>query len=191
MRLDWLNIIGIAVGLSMDSLSVAIATGVSLPKITHRHVFRLGFHFGLFQFLFPVLGWWAGRTISDLIGAAAPWIAFALLAFVGGKMLWEAWHPKEAHQRPDPTRGWTLITLSVATSIDALAVGLSMGLLGRVDLDALRGDRRGHGGATAVGIAFGGRIGPRFGASPKSPEGWSSSASASRRWFRFSERKED
>ena len=163
MELGWLNIIGIAVGLSMDSLSVAVATGVSLPKITHRHVFRLGFHFGLFQFLFPILGWVAGRTISDFIGAAAPWIAFALLTFVGGKMLWEAWHAKEAHERPDPTRGWTLITLSVATSIDALAVGLSMGLSGVsiwtpcVVIGAVTA------ALTAVGIAFGGRIGPRFG----------------------------
>lgn len=163
MELGWLNIIGIALGLAMDSLAVAVATGVALPKITHRHVFRLGFHFGLFQFMMPILGWLAGRTISDYIGAAAPWIAFALLTFVGGKMLWEAWHAKEAHQRPDPTRGWLLVTLSVATSIDALAIGLSMAFL-RVSILAPSVVIGVVAAAlTAVGIVFGGRIGPRFG----------------------------
>ena len=163
MELGWLNIIGIALGLAMDALAVAVATGIALPKITHRHVFRLAFHFGLFQFLMPILGWLAGRTIFGFIGVAAPWIAFGLLAFVGGKMLWEAWHSQDAHQRPDPTRGWTLVTLSVATSIDALAIGLSMAFL-RVSIWAPSVVIGVVAAAlTAVGLVFGGRIGPRFG----------------------------
>lgn len=163
MELGWLNIIGIAVGLAMDSSAVAVATGLSLPKVTHRHVFRLAFHFGLFQFLMPIVGWLLGRTVAEHIGAWNNWIAFALLAFVGGKMLWEAWQTKDAHERPDPTRGWTLVTLSVATSIDALAVGLSMALL-HVSI-GLPSVVIGLvcAALTAVGILFGGRIGPRFG----------------------------
>jgi putative Mn2+ efflux pump MntP len=163
VELGWLKIIGIAVGLAMDSSAVAVATGLSLPKVTHRHVFRLAFHFGLFQFLMPVLGWLAGRTVAEHIGAWNNWIAFALLVFVGGKMLWEAWQAKEAHERPDPTRGWTLVTLSVATSLDALAVGLSMAfmrvsiLLPSVVIGLVCA------GLTALGIVFGERIGPRFG----------------------------
>jgi putative Mn2+ efflux pump MntP len=157
-----LNIIGIAVGLAMDALAVAVATGMSLPKVTHRHVFRQAFHFGLFQFLMPVLGWLAGKTIAARAGAWDNWIAFALLIFVGGKMLWEARHAKGIH-RADPTRGWRLITLSVATSIDALAVGLSTGFLHvsiwapSVVIGVVAGI------LTAVGILFGGRVGPRFG----------------------------
>ena len=127
--MHWLETLGLAVGLAMDALAVAIGTGLVLKHLTFRHVFRLAFHFGLFQFLMPVLGWLAGRTIDAYIRGFDHWVAFGLLAFVGGKMLWEA-RRKEAEARPgDPTRGWMLVLLSVATSIDALAVGLSMAFL--------------------------------------------------------------
>lgn len=78
----------------------------------------------------PVIGWLAGMTIQRWIAAYDHWIAFALLAFVGGKMIYEAFfdHDQDALER-DPTRGWSLVMLSVATSIDALAVGLSLAVL--------------------------------------------------------------
>ena len=125
-----LTTIGIAIGLAMDAFAVSIAAGLAIDRLTHRHVFRAAFHFGLFQFMMPVAGWFAGRAVADYVGAYDHWVAFALLSFIGGKMIWEARRPDRPRAPADPTRGWSLVTLSVATSIDALAVGLSMALLG-------------------------------------------------------------
>ena len=78
----------------------------------------------------PLLGWLAGRSFVKFIGSFDHWLAFALLAFVGGKMIWESFHTeREEKVQTDFTRGWSLLTLSFATSIDALAVGLSFALL--------------------------------------------------------------
>ena len=98
--------------------------------MTRRHLFRLGWHFGLFQALMPIVGWLAGLTVQKWIAAFDHWIAFGLLGFVGLRMLLSAGRTEESGPTADPTRGWSLVTLSVATSIDALAVGLSMALLG-------------------------------------------------------------
>jgi putative Mn2+ efflux pump MntP len=124
-----LAILGLAVGLAMDAFAVAIAAGLVLGRPGPGHVLRLAFHFGLFQFLMPVVGWLAGRTVEAYIREVDHWIAFGLLAFVGGKMLWEARRHERTAVAGDPTRGWMLLVLSVATSIDALAVGLSMAFL--------------------------------------------------------------
>jgi putative Mn2+ efflux pump MntP len=77
----------------------------------------------------PVLGWLAGRTFVDFIGSFDHWLAFGLLGFVGGKMLWESFHPEKEQKPTDVTKGLMLLTLSIATSIDALAVGLSFAFL--------------------------------------------------------------
>jgi putative Mn2+ efflux pump MntP len=100
--------------------------------MTPRQVFRRAFHFGLFQALMPVAGWLAGTAVRAYVAAFDHWVAFALLAAVGGKMLWEALgSPYEERPQPkDPTAGWSLVALSVATSIDALAVGLTLAMLG-------------------------------------------------------------
>jgi len=130
--MDYLTLFGIAVALAMDAFAVALSAGLILPKLTGRHLFRFGFHFGLFQALMPILGWLAGTSIRAQIEAFDHWLAFALLTLVGGKMLWEAWHgdgDDTAHAN-DPTRGLSLVMLSIATSIDALAVGLSLAVLG-------------------------------------------------------------
>lgn len=129
--MDLLTMLTLAVALAMDAFAVALGAGLALPSITGRHLFRFGFHFGLFQALMPVLGWLAGVGLRSRIEAVDHWLAFGLLAFVGGKMLWEARHGDDA-ERPraaDPTRGLTLLVLAVATSIDALAVGLSLAAL--------------------------------------------------------------
>ena len=129
--MDVVTLLGIAVALAMDAFAVAVATGLSIVPLTRRHVFRMAFHFGLFQALMPVAGWAAGRMISDVIGAFDHWVAFGLLTFVGGKMLIGAFRGGDATRTAqDPTRGWELILLSIATSIDALAVGLSLAVLG-------------------------------------------------------------
>ncbi len=122
---------GIAFALAMDAFSVALATGLSLPRLTGRHLFRLGWHFGLFQALMPILGWYAGRLVHSWIERYAHWVAFLLLVGVGLHMIREAFHGDDETESPrDPTRGWSLVMLSVATSIDALAVGLSLSALG-------------------------------------------------------------
>jgi putative Mn2+ efflux pump MntP len=162
--LSWLTILGIAVGLAMDAFAVAVATGLTLDEVTARHKFRLGFHFGLFQFLMPVLGWAAGNEVVGYIRAYDHWVAFALLSAVGGKMLWESREPRKERQqqRTDPTRGWSLLTLSVATSLDALAVGFSMGAL-RVSVwtaSVVIGLVTAV--LTVLGLSFGTRLGGRW-----------------------------
>ncbi len=128
--MDWPILLGIAVALAMDAFAVALAAGITIERLTGRHLFRLGFHFGLFQAMMPVLGWLAGMGIHRWISAVDHWVAFGLLALIGGKMIWEAiGHGEESPPRSDPTRGWSLVMLSVATSIDALAVGLSLAML--------------------------------------------------------------
>lgn len=149
----------------MDAFAVSIAAGVVIPRLTYRHVFRVSFHFGLFQFLMPVVGWALGTTVASYIAAWDHWVAFGLLGFIGGKMLFDAWRGSEEDSKvcADPTRGVSLITLSVATSIDALAVGLSMAMLQVqvwapaviIGLVAAA--------LSAVGITFGHKLGFRFG----------------------------
>jgi putative Mn2+ efflux pump MntP len=128
--MDILSLLGIAVALAMDAFAVALATGLALPVMGGRHLFRLGFHFGLFQALMPVVGWLAGMTIHNWITDFDHWIAFVLLASIGGKMIHEAFADKGNDEKEgDPTRGWSLVVLAVATSIDALAVGLTLAML--------------------------------------------------------------
>jgi len=129
--MDWISLIAVACALAMDAFAVAIVSGLTLSPLTGRHVFRLAFHFGLFQALMPVIGWAAGNAVYRYISAVDHWVAFGLLVFVGGRMIWGALHEvKEKRDLSDPTSGWTLVVLSIATSIDALAVGLSLAMIG-------------------------------------------------------------
>jgi putative Mn2+ efflux pump MntP len=167
MDLHWPSLLGLSIGLAMDAFAVAIATGMAIDDVTPRHVFRLSFHFGLFQFLMPIAGWLAGEQVAAYVGGYEKWLAFALLAYVGGKMLWEGREkknrPKHRRTDSDPTRGLRLLTLSVATSVDALAVGMSMAFLGvsvwlpSVVIGLVTATM------TTVGIIFGSRIGSRWG----------------------------
>lgn len=124
------TIIVVALGLAMDAVAVCIVAATTGYASNKRAVFRLVFHFGLFQFLMPVLGWLLGAWVERYVERVDHWIAFGLLAFVGGRMIWAALHPDEQAQRTDPTRGLTMVMLSVATSLDALAVGLSLAMAG-------------------------------------------------------------
>jgi manganese efflux pump family protein len=125
-----LEIIALAVALAMDAFTVAVAAGVVLRHVDRRQTFRLAFHFGLFQALMPVLGWAVGITVQSLIEAVDHWLAFGLLAFIGVRMLIEAVKGGGGtFNGNEPTRGMTMVMLSVATRIDALAVGLSLALV--------------------------------------------------------------
>ena len=130
--MSFFEILLIAIALAMDAFTVAMAVGLHLSCegcIRPRQYFRLGFHFGLFQFLMPILGWLAGTTISAYIHAIDHWLAFILLSYIGIKLIREGGQSEE-YKRADPTKGASLILLSIATSIDALAMGLSLALLG-------------------------------------------------------------
>jgi len=160
---SWLTILGLAVGLALDAFAVAAAIGLALPRVTGRHVFRLAWHFGLFQFLMPVIGWLAGKSAADLLAAWDHWVAFGLLAFLGGKMLYEAFAKIDRAATGDPTRGLVLLGLSIVVSIDALAAGLTMAFLRvRIWMPALLIGLV-AGGLTIVGIRFGDRLGARWG----------------------------
>ncbi len=125
------ELFAIAVGLAMDAFAVSIAAGIRLGCVSGHQTFRMAFHFGLFQFMMPVIGWYAGNAAQRFISGFDHWIALVLLAFIGGKMVYEAFEEGDAsgEAASDPTRGMRLVALSVATSIDALAVGLSLGVL--------------------------------------------------------------
>ncbi|MEN6626724.1 MAG: manganese efflux pump MntP family protein [Candidatus Sumerlaeia bacterium] len=125
------ELIGIAVGLSMDAFAVAVACSLMLRQVKLRQVFRLAFHFGLFQAMMPMIGWIIGQGAAHYITGYDHWVAFGLLAFVGGKAIYEAIYGEdEEENRADPTRGMSLVIFSLATSIDALAVGLSLAIIG-------------------------------------------------------------
>jgi manganese efflux pump family protein len=128
--LELIHTLGLAVALAMDAFAVAVAAGVTLKSVSPRQTFRLAWHFGLFQAMMPVVGWSAGLTVRSHIEAYAHWAAFALLVFVAQGMLRSAFRgEKNEATAKDPTRGMTLVVLSVATSIDALAVGLSLSMI--------------------------------------------------------------
>ena len=119
----------LAVALGVDAFSVAIGIGAANDKRSWAPILRLSIAFGLFQFAMPIAGWLAGSTVVDMIAGFDHWIAFALLALVGGKMIWDGFEKEGDEERADQTRGWPLLLLSIATSIDALAVGFSFSLL--------------------------------------------------------------
>ncbi len=121
------EILLIAVGLSMDALAVSV--GVASRRMAPRSTFRLSFHFGLFQCLMPIGGWLLGTEVARIVASFAGWIAWAVLTFVGVHMIYAGLHPSEEAHRVDPSRGATLVMLSVATSLDAFAVGFSLAML--------------------------------------------------------------
>jgi putative Mn2+ efflux pump MntP len=119
----------IALSMAMDAFAVSLGSGVKIGS-GPRPVFRIAFHFGLFQAILPILGWLFGNTIEPYVRGFDHWVAFGLLAFVGIRMIRSGLSKSEEENPKDPSRGWTMVMLSVAVSIDALAVGLSLGLLG-------------------------------------------------------------
>jgi len=156
----------IAIGLAMDCFAVSLGVGTAGTAVGLRPTFRLFFHFGLFQGGMILLGWLAGKTVVTYIASVDHWVAFGLLVFVGVRMILGGLR-KEGEQPaiPDPSRGMTLVILSIATSIDALAVGLSLALLDvNVFWSALL-----IGGVSAllslVGLLLGNQLGMRFGKS--------------------------
>jgi putative Mn2+ efflux pump MntP len=162
--MSFITIVLVAVGLSMDAFAVAIVAAVTLEQMTPRHVFRLAFHFGLFQALMPIIGWLAGMQLQRFIADWNHWVAFALLTFIGAKAIRQTLRDKNADRpRDDPTRGLTLVGLAIATSIDALAVGVSLAML-QVSIWYPSAVIGGIACAlTTLGMLMGTRLGKRFG----------------------------
>ena len=161
--MSFLEIIFIALSMSMDAFAVCLVAGSQQRTPGPRPVFRLAFHFGFFQFLMPVIGWFAGTTIVRYVSAYDHWVAFALLAFVGIRMIRSGFDNASEKPKNDPSRGWTLVLLAFATSIDALAIGFSLGLIGvtiwypAVVIGVVTGL------ISWLGIFLGNRLGQKFG----------------------------
>jgi putative Mn2+ efflux pump MntP len=124
-----LNIVIVSVALAMDASSVGLSLSSSGYLKSNRSVFRVVFHFGLFQFAMPVIGWAAGKQFVRYFENIDHWIAFGLLLFVGAKMIKSGKNGNPQNKIGDPSKGVSLVLLSLATSIDALAVGLSLAML--------------------------------------------------------------
>jgi putative Mn2+ efflux pump MntP len=134
-QLDTMTQLGLAVGLAMDAFAVSISLGGTLRKISAGQSVRLALAFGGFQGVMPILGYLAGRAIAEnaWVAASDHWIAFGLLGFLGGKMIYEARFLEDdeepSYEGVDPTKSATLLVLAIATSVDALAVGASLAFL--------------------------------------------------------------
>ena len=159
------TILALALALAMDAFAVAVTVGIVLPRLSFRPIFRLSWHFGFFQFIMPLLGWAAGLTVRKWVSSWDHWIAFGLLLFIGGKMIYESLQNVSFKEKSDPTRGWSLVILSLATSIDALAVGFTIAMLGGNVLVPCVIIGLVAGAMTFIGLHLGRRLGKRFGRS--------------------------
>jgi putative Mn2+ efflux pump MntP len=130
-----LSIFMIGIGLSMDAFAVALAKGMTMRKRSFKNVFKIAMYFGGFQALMPFIGWFCGRYFENYIKSFDHWIAFVLLGIIGGNMIYESFKDKEkaedeaAMDGDDEFSHKSLILLAIATSIDALAVGVSFAFL--------------------------------------------------------------
>lgn len=127
----WAMIVVIAVGLAMDAFAVSIVTGSAYKQLHVRHALRIAVFFGGFQAFMPLVGSMAGLSLKDYITGCDHWIAFGLLSAVGAKMIYESFKIKSVEENLDPSNVFVLLALSVATSIDALAIGITLSLITR------------------------------------------------------------
>jgi len=127
--MELITIIVIAVGLAMDAFVVSIVSGGAYRQLHVKHALRMALFFGAFQAFMPLIGSLAGLSLKDYIANYDHWVAFALLAAVGGKMIYESFKIRSVGENPDPSNIFVLLVLSIATSIDALAIGITLSLI--------------------------------------------------------------
>lgn len=155
----------IALGVSADAFAVALGKGLHMKRFNLRHAVIIALTFGLFQAVMPLLGWLLGTQLPDYITSIDHWVAFGLLVLIGGKMLWEAFSSHEDTDKDtDALDLRELLILAVATSVDALAVGISFAFL-EVSIGSavvLIGVTTAV--AAFIGVVLGRRMGARFGA---------------------------
>lgn len=120
-----IEIVLLGIGLAMDCFAVSLSKGIAARRVYAAGAVTMAVFFGLFQAGMPLIGYFAGTHFATFIGKVAPWMALILLGFIGGRMIWEHFSPDDADDHADADYGlWTVVVLSVATSIDALATGL-------------------------------------------------------------------
>lgn len=129
--MSFLELLLLSLSLAMDCFAVSCSTGVAQPKLQWKNVIFFAFCFGFFQAMMPLLGWLGGEVVVGYLSRFAHWIAFAILAFIGSKMIWEG-IKNEEDSPTDMAKFWTVMLLSIATSIDALAVGFGFSMMQHV-----------------------------------------------------------
>jgi manganese efflux pump family protein len=127
--MNLISIILLAIGLSMDAVAVSVSSCITTREMKTRHALKMAFFFGAFQAFMPIIGWLAGIEFRNLIQNFDHWIAFGLLALIGGKMIFNSFKINCETSPNNPMNLSALLALSIATSIDALAVGVSFGVL--------------------------------------------------------------
>ena len=157
------DLVLLSVALAMDCFTVSLMSGVILRRAVTAAILRMALFFGLFQAAMPLAGWLATAHFSRYLEAVDHWIAFGLLAFIGGKMIWESIAGDDSEPSFNPLRLRTQLLLAVATSIDALAVGISMACLGYDHITALTLPLVMIGTASVVLSIAGYWLGVRFG----------------------------
>jgi manganese efflux pump family protein len=130
--LEFLTIFLIAIGLCFDSFAVSVSSGLMMKHINFFEAMRIAFSLAFFQALMPLIGWFAGKRISSYLSDYDHWIAFGLLLIIGLKMMWESQKPEES-KTFNPLNLWFILYVSIATSIDALIVGVSFAFL-KIDI---------------------------------------------------------
>lgn len=153
------ELVVLAVGLAMDAFAVSVCKGLSIRKLRASQTVIVGAWFGAFQALMPLAGWMLGRAFAEFVAAVDHWVAFVLLGVIGGNMVWEGIHSGGEHECDASLGIGSMLTLAVATSIDALAVGITFALV-KVDIVAAVGI---IGAVTFVLSALGVKIGNLFG----------------------------
>lgn len=127
--MDAATTVFLSIGLAADAFAVAVSSGLAIKHMKVNKALKIALFFGGFQALMPLIGWFVGLSFSSLIAPIDHWIAFGLLSFIGGRMIYESLQSEECKKKFNPLDTGTLITLSVATSIDALAVGIGLAVL--------------------------------------------------------------
>lgn len=162
--MTFLEIFLVGIGLSMDAFAAAVCKGLAMPQVNKKQTLLIGLYFGAFQAAMPLAGWLLGAQFAGHVTKMAPWIAFTLLAWIGGGMIRESLTKEEQEDEPEAAelRHKELFMLAVATSIDALAVGVSFSM---VELSVPIGAAAALIGCTTFAISVGGVfVGHLFGA---------------------------
>ena len=163
-HMSLIEIILLGIGLAMDCFAVSLSKGIAARKLYAAGAATMAVFFGLFQAGMPLIGYFAGVHFASFISRVAPWIALVLLGFIGGKMIWEHFSPDDDDEHADADyRFGTVVVLSVATSIDAFAVGISFAMSGDFTTGRIAGAVATIAAVTAAAAVLGLRGGRRIG----------------------------
>lgn len=160
-----LDLFFLSVALAMDCFTISIVSGVVIRQKTWRVILQMSFFFGIFQAFMPLIGWAVARRFAHHIEAYDHWLAFGLLAFLGIRMIKEALQPEEKEHHFNPQKIKTQLLLAIATSIDALAVGITFAFIGYRNLSQLALPLAMIGGVSVISGFTGTLLGIRFGRS--------------------------